>query len=88
MLEVFFSPSAPAQLAKGYAGCFYGATSSERYSRCVFARINAMFISADGPDSASCFLFVHEMMGNREKVRTSEGCKLGKARLRTNCAYG
>lgn len=47
-----------------------------------------MFFSADGPDSVSCFLFVHEMMGNREKVRTSEGCKLGKARLRTNCTHG
>lgn len=47
-----------------------------------------MFLSADGPDAVSRFLFVQEMMGNREKVRTSEGCKLGKARLRTNCAHG
>lgn len=47
-----------------------------------------MFISAGGPDSVSCFLFVHQTMGNREKVRTSEGCKLGKARLRTNVGDG
>lgn len=89
--KVVFSPPAPTQLAKGYPGCFYGATSSQkrrRYSRWVLARVNAIFTSAGGPDSGSCFLFVQEMMGNREKVRTSEGCKLGKARLRTSCGYG
>lgn len=43
-----------------------------------------MFISADGPDSVCCFLFVHKMMANGEKVCTSEGCRLGKAKLRTN----
>lgn len=65
----------------------YRTTSSQkwrRYSLCVLASINVMFISADGPDSVCCFLFVHKMMGNGEKVCTSEGCRLGKARLRTN----
>lgn len=42
------------------------------------------FISADGADSACRFLFVHKMVGNGEKVCTSEGCRPGKARLRTN----
>lgn len=41
-------------------------------------------IRADGPDSVCRFLFVRKMMGNGEKVRTSEGCRLGNARLRTN----
>lgn len=66
---------------------FYRTTSSQkwrRYSLCVLASINVTFTSADGADSVCCFLFVHKMMGNGEKVCTSEGCRLGKARLRTN----
>lgn len=58
------------------------------YSLCVSLLINVLFISADGPDSVCRFLFVHEMMGNGENDCTSEGCKLGKARLRTNWPYG
>ncbi len=61
-----------------------------KYSLCVSPLINVLLISADAPDSLSCFLFAHEMMGrgNRENDCTSEGCKLGKARLRTNWPYG
>lgn len=59
-----------------------------RYSLCVSPLINVQFISTDGPDSVCCFLFVREMMGNGENDCTSEGCKLGKARLRTNGPCG
>lgn len=56
-----------------------------RYSLWVSPLINVLLISADGPDSVCCFLFVREMMGsgNGENDCTSEGCKLGNARLRT-----
>lgn len=45
-------------------------------------------VPTGGPGSVRCFLFVREMMGNGENDCTSEGCKLGKARLRTNWPYG
>lgn len=50
--------------------------------------INVLFTTTDGADSVCCFLFVHDMMGNGENDSTNEGCKLGKARLRTNWLIG
>lgn len=46
--------------------------------------------SVDGPDTVRGFLLVNETMGsgNGKNDCTSEGCKLGKARLRTNWPCG
>lgn len=47
-------------------------------------------LSISGSDSVCCHLSVQGMMGSRngENDCTKEGCKLGKARLRTNRSYG
>lgn len=61
-----------------------------RYSLCVPLLTDKLFSFADERDSVGCVLLVHGIMGigNGYNDCTSEGCKLGKARLRTKWPCG